>query len=73
MAQVKVSSKYQIVIPLEIRKMMNITKGQMVSLIPVGNVIEIVPDMDIRQMKGIFPELTLDNIRDESDRTEDAA
>ncbi len=68
MAQVKVSSKYQIVIPREVRDALGIYKGQTVSVIPVGNVIEVVPDQDISGMEGIFPELTLDSIRDESDR-----
>ncbi len=30
------------------------------------HVIEVLPDRDISEMKGIFPGLTLDNIRDES-------
>jgi AbrB family looped-hinge helix DNA binding protein len=71
MAQVKVSSKYQIVIPREVRKALDIRKGQTVSVIPMGNVIEIVPDRDISEMQGIFPDLTLDGIRDESDGRED--
>ncbi len=65
MAQVKVSSKYQIVIPREVREAMGIHKGQTVSVIPVGNVIEIVPDCNIAEMEGVFPELTLDGIREE--------
>jgi len=68
MSRVKVSDKYQIVIPREVRKVMNIRKGQTVSVIPVGGVIEIVPDEDISDMEGIFPELTLTGIREESDR-----
>jgi AbrB family looped-hinge helix DNA binding protein len=68
MAQVKVSSKYQIVIPLEVREAIGIHKGQTVSVIPMGNVIEIVPDCDISEMEGMFPDLTLDGIRDETER-----
>jgi AbrB family looped-hinge helix DNA binding protein len=68
MAQVKVSSKYQIVIPREVREALRIRKGQMVSVVPIGNVIEIVPDRDISEMEGIFPSLSLDGIREERDR-----
>lgn len=67
MSRVKVSNKYQIVIPREVRETLHIQKGQMVSVIPVGGVIEVVPDRDIAEMEGIFPDLTLTNIRDESD------
>lgn len=68
MTRVTVSSKYQVVIPTGIRQAMNIRKGQTMSMLNMGGVIELVPDRDIRQMRGAFPQLTLDNIRDESDR-----
>ncbi|HEY3418809.1 MAG TPA: HD domain-containing protein [Armatimonadota bacterium] len=35
---------------------------------PLGGVIDVVPDMDISEMEGIFPELSLTDIRDETDR-----
>jgi len=37
-------------------------------MVNMGGVIELVPDRDIREMRGAFPQLTLDDIRDESDR-----
>ena len=68
MTRVTVSSKYQVVIPTEIRRALNIRKGQTLSMVNMGGVIELVPDRDIREMRGAFPQLTLDDIRDESDR-----
>jgi AbrB family looped-hinge helix DNA binding protein len=68
MAIVTVSSKYQIVIPLEIRKALHISKGQKLSMVNIGGSIHLVPDRDIREMRGIFPGLSLEGIRDESDR-----
>ena len=68
MTRVTVSSKYQIVIPIEIRRALNIRTGQILSMVNMGNVIELVLDRDIREMRGAFPQLTLDDIRDESDR-----
>ena len=70
MARVRVSDKFQIVIPRDVRKALNIRKGQTVSVIPVEGVIEVVPDQDISEMEGIFPGLTLEDIRDETDREE---
>lgn len=52
METVKVSSKYQIVIPSKIRKSLNITAGQKVSMIEYKNHIEVVPTPDISKMKG---------------------
>jgi len=68
MAKVTVSSRYKIVIPSEIRRAFHIRKGQTLSMINMGGAIELVPDKDIREMRGAFPLLTLDNIRDEKDR-----
>lgn len=69
MASVKISSKYQVVIPRSIRETLNLRKGQRVSVISVGGVIEIVPDQDIAEMEGIFPTVSLADVRDESDRS----
>ena len=68
MLRVKVSSKYQIVIPREVREALGIRKGQMVSVIPIDGVIEVVPDQDLASLEGAFPEVTMDDIRDESER-----
>ena len=68
MTRVTVSSKYQVVIPTEIRHALNIRKGQSLSMVNMGGVIELVPDRDIREMRGAFPQVTLDDIRNESDR-----
>lgn len=73
MATVKVSSKYQVVIPREVREALGLRKGQTVSVVPIGNVIEIVPEEDISELEGAFPGLSLDHIRDESERSETGA
>lgn len=66
MNRVKVSNQYRIVIPRRVREALHIRKGQIVSVLAVGGVIEIVPDEDIREMEGLFPELMLTDIREES-------
>lgn len=68
MTSVKVSSKYQIVIPLEVRRALNIQKGQKLEMVNIGGVIELIPERDIREMRGAFPNISLDKIRDETER-----
>ena len=68
MSQVTVSSKYQVVIPLEVRKQLGIRKGQKMSVVVLGDVIELVPDRDIRELKGAFPGVSTEDIREEADR-----
>lgn len=52
--QVKVSPKYQVVIPLEVRKILNIQPGTRVEVIPYENRIEFVPLKDIKDMRGFL-------------------
>jgi AbrB family looped-hinge helix DNA binding protein len=68
MSRVKVSNKYQIVIPRDVREALHIQKGQTVSVIPVGGVIEVVPDRDLAELEGAFPGISLEGVRDEVDR-----
>jgi len=68
MAQVKVSSKYQVVIPREIRESLKIRKGQNMVMLAIGNRIEMVPDRDISELKGFLKGMSTDNIQEEEDR-----
>ena len=65
MSRVKVSSKYQIVIPREVREVLNIRKGQLVSVVPIGGVIEVVPDQELATLEGAYPQISLAEVRDE--------
>jgi AbrB family looped-hinge helix DNA binding protein len=68
MIQARVSDKYQVVIPEEVRKKFNIRKRQKLTFVTVGNHIELIPDRDIAEMEGAFPGLTSEALRDEEDR-----
>jgi len=52
MQQVKVSPKYQVVIPKRVRESVGIRPGQHLQVIPYGDRIELVPVEDIAQMRG---------------------
>ncbi len=54
METVKVSTKYQIVIPSKIRKSLDIKPGQKIRVIQFGNRIELVPVRDISEMRGFL-------------------
>jgi len=69
MNRVTVSSQYRIVIPAEIRRALNIRSGQTLAVVNAGGVIELVPDRDLREMRGAFPDVSLDELRDETERT----
>lgn len=54
MDAVIVSSKYQIVIPKEIRESMGIVSGQKIQMIAYRNRIEPIPIKPIAQMRGFL-------------------
>jgi AbrB family looped-hinge helix DNA binding protein len=68
MEKVRVSSKFQVVIPRDVRIRHNIRKGQDMFVLdqPLG--ITLIPDVDIAELRGAIPGLPLDGFREEEDR-----
>ncbi len=64
MVTVTVSSKYQVVIPVAIRKELDLHVGQKIQLIPYQNRIEFIPIQDIREMRGFLKSIDTDVPRD---------
>jgi AbrB family looped-hinge helix DNA binding protein len=64
-----ISSKYQIVIPREVREQFDLKPGQKVMFIPYRNSIRLVIVPPIDQALGIFKglEINSDDIREEVD------
>lgn len=64
---VTVSSKYQIVIPQDVRKKMNLRPGQKVIVIEKDGVVHLIPQKPIREMRGFAKGIDSHNLRDEKD------
>ncbi len=62
-----VSSKYQVVIPREIREKFNIKPGQKILFIPYKKSLRIVIVPPIEEAYGILKGMNGDNIREEED------
>ena len=54
MNSVKISPKYQVVIPKKVRDSLNLTAGQRVQVFAYGNRIELIPEKDISEMRGFL-------------------
>ena len=54
MEAVKISPKYQIVIPKKLREALNLLPGQRVQMIAFENRIEMIPVRKISEMKGFL-------------------
>ncbi|MCI5190776.1 MAG: AbrB/MazE/SpoVT family DNA-binding domain-containing protein [Candidatus Electrothrix sp. AS4_5] len=65
MNTVTISPKYQVVIPQKIRKAMQLVPGQKVQVVLYGNRIELVPEKNIKEMRGFLKGINTDFQREE--------
>jgi AbrB family looped-hinge helix DNA binding protein len=63
-----ISSKYQLVIPKEIRDIMKFIPGQKVKFITYNNYLEIIPLVDLRNLVGICEGMDTNIEREDEDR-----
>lgn len=65
MPTVTISSKFQVVIPKDIRDELNLEPGQSVQAIAYNNRIELIPVRPMRQMRGFIRGIETDVPREE--------
>jgi AbrB family looped-hinge helix DNA binding protein len=65
MNTVTVSSKFQVVIPKEIREMIGLQVGTKMEIISYGTRIELVPIQPLKKLKGIFKGINTQIQRDD--------
>lgn len=68
MAQTTISSKFQVVIPREIRKEVPLSAGQTLSVVAKGGVITLVPQRPIAKLRGLAKGAPTSGYRDKKDR-----
>jgi AbrB family looped-hinge helix DNA binding protein len=68
MAHSVVSTKFQVVIPKEIRREMGLKSGQIVQIISKSGVITMVPDQAIGRMRGYLKGMKATTFREKKDR-----
>ncbi|PYQ25479.1 MAG: AbrB family transcriptional regulator [Acidobacteria bacterium] len=68
MPKTRVSPKYQVVIPKEIREGLSLRPGQDMQVIRKGNVIMLVPDRPISAFRGILRGIPITGFREKKDR-----
>jgi len=54
METVKISPKFQVVIPREVREKLQLVAGQKMQVVAYGNRIELIPEKDILEMRGFL-------------------
>lgn len=64
MTPVTISPKFQIVIPKDIREGMDLKPGMKCELVKYGGIIQIVPILDIKDLRGMFKGIDTEVIRE---------
>lgn len=67
MLSVKVSPKYQVVIPKEVRESLHLEPGQQLQVVQYENRIELIPERNIEELEGFLKGMDTSFKRD-SDR-----
>lgn len=68
MARTVVSTKFQVVIPREIREESGLRKGQTFQVISKGGVISLVPERPLSELKGFARGVRVAGFREKRDR-----
>jgi AbrB family looped-hinge helix DNA binding protein len=65
MEAVKLSSKFQVVIPRSVRQKLDLEAGQKMQVIAYGNRIELIPERRIDEMRGFLKGLDTCVVRED--------
>ncbi len=68
METVKVSQKFQVVIPKAVRRMLKIKPGERLVVIEKSGIVHMIPVGDIRKARGLAEGITTKGLRDDSER-----
>lgn len=67
METVTISSKYQVVIPRQVREQFQLKPGQKLAFIPYKGTLRVVVVPPIEEARGMLKGINTDNIREEVD------
>ena len=68
MTQVTVSSKYQVVIPKEVREQVSLRTGQKLAIVVKEGVIALLPDRPLSSLRGFLKGMKVGGFREKKDR-----
>ena len=68
MARTRVSPKYQVVIPKEVRESIGLEVGQELQVIAKGGSITLVPEQPLDKLRGFARGIRTTNLREKKDR-----
>jgi len=67
--QITISRRFQVVIPKVLRERLDLRPQQKLTILEKGGILYLVPDQEVKALRGIASGVAVDNYRDKSDRT----
>jgi AbrB family looped-hinge helix DNA binding protein len=68
MATTTISTKFQIVIPKEVRDKLHLAPSQRLQVVEKGGVITLVPEVPLKSLKGALKGMSKTDLREKKDR-----
>ena len=68
MAEATLSSKYQLVIPKEVRQETGLKSGEKIIILVKDGIINLIPSHLLSKMRGFLKGMDISNPREEEDR-----
>ena len=68
MGIVTLSSKFQVVIPRDVREKLHLKPGQKIVVIEKDGVLHLIPQKPIKEMRGFLKGINTRKLRNEEDR-----
>jgi len=65
---VTISSKFQVVIPQDVRAKLELKPGQKIVVVEKDGVVHLIPQRPMKEMRGFVKGLDTQDLRDEEDR-----
>ncbi|MCS6318271.1 MAG: AbrB/MazE/SpoVT family DNA-binding domain-containing protein [Nitrospira sp.] len=68
MSMTTISTKFQIVIPKDVREKLHLSPQQRLQVLEKGGVITLVPEVPLKSLKGALKGMSKTGIREKKDR-----
>jgi AbrB family looped-hinge helix DNA binding protein len=68
MGRTTISSKYQVVIPKDVREKLNLKSGQKMTVVVKGGVVYLIPEKPVQSFKGFLKGMNTKDIREDKER-----
>ena len=68
MATTTISSKYQVVIPKDVREKLQLKSGQKMTVVVKGGVVYLIPEKPLESFKGFLKGMNTKGIREDKER-----